>query len=52
MFEKKFGFSHRPIITDEYETNTLNDTFRSSLNSVKARSDKVENYFYFSSMDS
>jgi hypothetical protein len=43
IFEKKFGFAYRPPV------DTPNQSFDSP---VKVRSDQIENYFFFSSMDS
>lgn len=48
ILEKKIGFPYRPMLDGP---ETPNDSFHHS-NSFRASANSVENYFYFSSMDS
>ena len=45
MYEKKFGFSFRPATNGASNSPTKNKVHNSA-------SEMIENYFYFSSMDS
>lgn len=53
IFEKKFGWCFRPPVNhSDFNQSIISNESPRKQNNFSARSDQIENYFFFSSMDS